>query len=169
MPRMIVVLRSVMESSNGLGWKGPSRSSSPTPVLWAGTRLLGAPRSTKTLSNPGMGHPQPLWAACASAFTLTVKHLFLISNRNLPSFTRKHSPRILSLPSPAFRQPSKASLRSPPSLLFRLNTPNSLPWPRSRGAPARSSFPGPSVLGRCNENKLRCRSASPVTVFHAVF
>lgn len=28
----------IIESRNGLGWKGPEKQSSPTPLPWAGTR-----------------------------------------------------------------------------------------------------------------------------------
>ena len=41
-----------------------------------------------------MGHPPPPWATCASA--VIVKNFFLISNLNLPSFSLRPFPLVLS-------------------------------------------------------------------------
>ena len=115
----------------------------PTSLPWAGT-----PSTRPSCSKPhpawpwtllGTGHLQLLWATCSSVSPppFILKNFFLISGLNLPSFSLKPLPLVLSLhalvksSSPAFLQaPSryrKAAVRSPQSLLFcRLNSPNSL-------------------------------------------
>jgi len=62
-------LSDVIESQNGLGWKGPQSSLSSNPLLCA-----GSPTTSPGCSEPhpawpwmpaGMGHPQPPWATCS--------------------------------------------------------------------------------------------------------
>ena len=119
----------------------------PTPLPWAGTPSTrpGCSKSHPAWpwTLPGRGQPQLRWDNLFQCLTsLIVKNFFLISSLNLPSFTLKTLPLVLSLqalvksPSPAFLQAPlrywKAALRSLHSLLFsRLNSPNSLrlsPW-----------------------------------------
>ena len=84
---------------------------------------------------------------------LIAKNFFLVPNLNLPSFSLKPLPLVLSLhalvksPSPALLQAHfrywKAAVRSPQSLLFsRLNNPNSLNL--SSQAPPRPATSPPS-------------------------
>jgi len=88
-----ITFGSPRESKNHrmMGWKGPQRSSSSSPLPWA-------PPATKSVSRagcpwphpfwswapPGMGHPQPLWATC--------------TNTNL-SFTHKKCAVLLAMAS----------------------------------------------------------------------
>ncbi|KAK4807355.1 hypothetical protein QYF61_014886 [Mycteria americana] len=90
------------ESENGLGWKGPLKLiQSNRPAMsrdsFNQSRLLRAPSSlalnvsrdgasTSSLGNPGQ---------CLT--TLSVKPFFLISSLNLPSFSLKPLPLVLSL------------------------------------------------------------------------
>ena len=46
-----VIFHRIIESQNGLGWKGYYRSSSSKPVPWAGTRSPG----------PGCSELHPTW------------------------------------------------------------------------------------------------------------
>ena len=60
----------ITDSQNGLGCKGPQCSSSSNPLLCAGspTSRPGCPEPHPVWPwmPAGMGHPQPLWAACSS-------------------------------------------------------------------------------------------------------
>jgi len=57
------------ESWHGLGGKGPSKGTQPTPLPWAGTSPAGSgcsePRPTQPGMFPGMGHQPLLWATWA--------------------------------------------------------------------------------------------------------
>ena len=73
-----------------------------TPLPWAGT-LSPRPRCSKPCPTwpwtlPGRVQPQLLWATCASASPPSVKNFFfLISNLDLPFFSWKPLPLVLSL------------------------------------------------------------------------
>ena len=62
---------SITESQNGLGWRGPYRSSSSSPLPRAGTPPTrpgcSKPRPAWPWTLPGRGQPQLLWATCAKA------------------------------------------------------------------------------------------------------
>ena len=108
--------------------------------------------------------------------TLTVKNFFLLSNLNLPSFSLKLLPLVLSLhalfksPSPSPSQPLQtlaAALRSPRSLLFpRLSSPSSPSLSsQQRGSSPRiiagaSSGPAPTApaLSCAQGSRAGCRS-----------
>jgi len=91
-----------IESQNGLGWKGPYRSSSSSPPAMSRdtfhyTRLLRAP-SSLALNIAGEGTATAsLGNLCQCPVTLTVKNFFLLSTLNLPSFSLKPLPLVLSL------------------------------------------------------------------------
>jgi len=101
------------------------------------TRLLRALSNlTLNVSRDGESTTS-LGNLCQCFIALSVKNFFLVSNLNLPSFSLKPLPLVLSLhalvksPSPAFLQAPfkywKAAIRSPQSPLFsRLNSPSSL-------------------------------------------
>ena len=129
-----------IESQNGLGWKGPLRSSScSTPATGRDTSLQT--RFLKSTSSLSLNVPRErAFHSLGSLFrcltTLTVKSFFLISSLNLPSSSLKPFLFVLSLhalinsPTPAFLQAFfrywKAAIRSAWSLLFpRLKSPSS--------------------------------------------
>jgi len=130
----------IIESQDGLGWKGPYRSSSShTPDMgrdpFHQPRVLKAPSSLALdTAREGAATASP-GNLCQGLTTLRGKNSFLISNLNLPSFSLKPSPLVLSLqalvqsPSPALSQPLQAlaaALRSARSLPFpRLSSPSS--------------------------------------------
>ena len=126
----------------------------PTTPPWAGTPSTSP--GCSELIQPGLEHCQGGDSHSFSGqpapgpYHLMVKNFFLISNLNLPSFSLKPLPLVLSLvdrtssPVPCRKSQSsslvgpfrywKAAIRSLWSLLFsRLNNPNSLSflWPRS--------------------------------------
>lgn len=78
-----------------------SRSPSCDSLMWAGTPSMRSgcprPRPTWPLMPPGKGHPQLLWAVCATAFTLTANNFFLRPHLNLTSFGLKPLLLVLSL------------------------------------------------------------------------
>jgi len=101
------------------------------------TRLLRAPSSLALNTATEGAVTASLGNLCQGLTTHRVKNFFLISNLNLPSFSLKTFPLVLSLhalaksPSPAFLQDPfryrNGAIRSPHSLLFsRLNSANSL-------------------------------------------
>ena len=98
-------------------------------------QVLTAPPVWPRVS-PGMWHPTSLSNLCQCITALAVKNFFLISQQNLPSFSLKPFPLVMSQQillkslSPSFLflpfRYWKAALRSPQSLLFsRLNSPSS--------------------------------------------
>ena len=80
-----------IESQNGLGWKGPYRSSSSTPSAM-GRDPFPQPRVLRALSNLALNPARegaataPLGNLGQGLTTLRVNNFFLISNLNLPSF-----------------------------------------------------------------------------------
>ena len=92
----------IIESWNGLGWKEPYRSSRSKPPAMGRdtfhqTRLLQAP-SNLALNTAREGAPTASLGNLFQGLTaLIVKTFFLISNVNLPSFSLKSLPLVLSL------------------------------------------------------------------------
>jgi len=75
----------IIESSNGLGWKGPYNPSTPTPAMgWLPPTRSGC---------PGPHSAWPWWWAlcslCQHLTTLWVKNFLLIGNLHLPSFSQR--------------------------------------------------------------------------------
>jgi len=93
---------SVLEPQNGLGWKGPSRSSSSNPPAMS-RDTFHQTRVLKALSNLAL-NPAREGAATASLGNLgqgfttpRAKNFFLVSDLNLPSVSLKPSPLVPSL------------------------------------------------------------------------
>jgi len=110
LPASVGVNASITE---GFGWKGPQRSSSPNPPAM-GRDTFHWTRFLKALSNLALNTSRDgaSTASLGSLFqhvtTLTGKNFFPRSNPNLPSFSLKPLPLVLLLqvlvksPSPAF-------------------------------------------------------------------
>jgi len=103
----------VLESWNGLGWKGPYRSSGSNPPAMGRdsfhqTRLLRAPSNLALNTAREGAATASLGNLCQGLTTLMVKNFFPISKLNLPSFGLEPFPLVLSLhtlvksPSPSF-------------------------------------------------------------------
>jgi len=92
----------IIESYNGLGWKGPCRSSSSShPAMGRDTfyqnRLLKAPSSLALNTSREGTSTASLGNLCQCLTTLIVKNFFFISHLNLPFFSLKPLPLVLSL------------------------------------------------------------------------
>jgi len=92
----------IMESQNALGWKGPFKAISSNPPAisrdifnWIG--LLRAPSNMAWDVSRDGASPTSLHNLCQGFTTLSVKNFFLISSLNLPSFSFRSSPLVLSL------------------------------------------------------------------------
>ena len=119
----------IIESKNGLGWKGPQRSSSFNPLPWAGSLV----------ARPGYPEPHPAWPWMPSrdgASTTTLGNLFqwatlwviyflLIFNLNLPCLSLKPFPLVLSLS-------THVSSHSPPAYMLPSSTGRT--WKDAYGA-----------------------------------
>ena len=95
-------LKVSLESQNGLGWKGPYRSSSSNPPAMGRdtfhqTRLLKAPANLALNTAREGAATASLGSLCQCLTTLMVKNFFLISNLDLPSFSFEPFPLVLSL------------------------------------------------------------------------
>ena len=89
-----------MESQNGLGGKGPLEAVQSNPPvsrdIFTQIRLLRAP-SNLVLNVPKDGaSTTSLGNLCQGFTTLSIKHFFLISSLNLPSFSLNPLPLVLS-------------------------------------------------------------------------
>jgi len=83
--------KSVIESQNGLGWKGTLKILWFQPLLWAGTIPTTSdcpkPHSGWPWAPPGMVHPTAsLGSLCQHLTTIIVMNFFVLSKLNLPSF-----------------------------------------------------------------------------------
>jgi len=93
---------SIIDSENDLGWKGPYRPSRFNPFAM-GRDPFHQPRLLPALSNLAL-NPAREGAATASLgnlgqglTALTLRNFFFVSNLNLPSFSLKPLPLVLSL------------------------------------------------------------------------
>jgi len=86
------VERHLLESQNGLGWKGPSRSPRSIPPAMGRdsfhqTRLLRAPFNLALNAAREGAATASLSNLCQGLTTLRVKNFLLISNLDLPFFS----------------------------------------------------------------------------------
>lgn len=83
-------------------WVGRELQRPPSPFLlpwvetWSNRSCCSKPHSTCSRTLPEMEDSQLLWATCFSLTTPRKRFLFHIPNLNLPSFTLKLFPLILS-------------------------------------------------------------------------
>ena len=78
----------IIQSQNGLGLKGPQRSSSPNSLLWAALPLIRSgcpgPHPICPWAQPGMGNPESLWAAVLVPHHSLSKEFFPIIQPKFP-------------------------------------------------------------------------------------
>jgi len=78
-----------------MAWVGRDLKDHQAPTSLFNTRpSFSGPHPIWPWTTPGVGHPQPLWAACSSIW---VKTFILTSSLNLSSFSFKPFPLALSL------------------------------------------------------------------------
>ena len=89
----------VLESQNGLSWKGRQHSSKPPAMGRDSSPQIKLPRAPSNLASNTSGDgasTASLDSLCQCLNTLIVKDLFPISNLNLPLFSLGPSPLVLS-------------------------------------------------------------------------
>ena len=91
----------IIESQNGLGWKGPQNPCCPTPAMGRAApyqlRLLRAPFNLALNASRDGASTTSLGNLFQCFTTLCVKNFLLISNLNLPCLSLKPFPLVLSL------------------------------------------------------------------------